>query len=185
MIERSILERVNNIFIIRMVYAFQSTDKLFYILEYCPGGELFFYLKQIGRFKEQAAQFYASNVLLAFKHLHKNKILYRDLKPENVLVDEDGYLKITDFGLSKENIDKPIGYFDRNEGYKSLKEPGSHIICGTAEYMSPEMLQGKGFGFATDWWSFGCLIYEMLTGRPPFMHEYRDKLYKLIKYSDP
>lgn len=87
---------------------------MYYILEYCPGGELFFYLQQIGRFKETAAQFYSANILLAFRHLHQNKILYRDLKPENVLVDSEGYLKITDFGLSKENIDKPTGYFDND-----------------------------------------------------------------------
>lgn len=87
-------------------------EKLYYILEYCPGGELFFYLQKIGRFKESAAKFYAANILLALRHLHEKKILYRDMKPENVLVDRDGYLKLTDFGLSRENVDRPTGYFD-------------------------------------------------------------------------
>ena len=95
-----------------MVYAFQTEDKLFYILEYCPGGELFFYLQKIGRFKETASKFYAANILLAISHLHLNKILYRDLKPENILVDKDGYLKLTDFGLSRENIDQATGFHD-------------------------------------------------------------------------
>jgi len=85
--ERRILENVNNEFIVKMFYAFQDSKKLFFCLEYCPGGELFFYLSQIGRFKQDAAKFYAANILLALQHLHTKNILYRDLKPENVLVD--------------------------------------------------------------------------------------------------
>lgn len=104
MTERRILEKIRHPFVTKMDYAFQSDSKLFFVLEYCPGGELFFYLSQIGRFKEDAARFYASNILLALHHLHSQNILYRDLKPENVLVAEDGYVKVADFGLSKENI---------------------------------------------------------------------------------
>lgn len=102
-----------------MVYAFQNEDKLFYILEYCPGGELFFYLQKIGRFKESASQFYAANILLAIRDLHSYKIVYRDMKPENVLVDADGYLKLTDFGLSRENVDKLTGMFDKHPDQNS------------------------------------------------------------------
>jgi len=102
--ERRILEDLDNPFIVKMDYAFQSKSKLFFVIDYCPGGELFFYLSQIGRFKEDAARFYASNILLGIEYLHSKNIIYRDLKPENVLVDRDGYIKITDFGLSKENI---------------------------------------------------------------------------------
>ena len=97
-------------------------------------------------------------------------ILYRDLKPENVLVGVDGYIKLTDFGLSKENI----------EGMKDAKS-----LCGTAEYLSPEILQRQGHGKATDWWSFGAIIYEMLVGLPPFYSKDRDKLYQNIKYGSP
>jgi len=139
-------------------------------LEYCPGGELFFYLSQIGRFKQDAARFYASNILLALQHLHSKNILYRDLKPENVLVGADGYIKLTDFGLSKEGI----------KGHKDAKS-----LCGTAEYLSPEILQRQGHGKATDWWSYGAIIYEMLVGLPPFYSKDRDKLYQNIKYNDP
>jgi len=102
--ERRILESVSHGFIVQMDYAFQSDKKLFFCLEYCPGGELFFYLSQIGRFKQDAAKFYAANILLALQHLHGLNILYRDLKPENVLVDKEGYIKLTDFGLSKMGI---------------------------------------------------------------------------------
>lgn len=153
MAERSILQNVNFPFIVKMDYAFQTATKLHFCLEYCPGGELFFYLSQIGRFKEDAARFYAANILLALEHLHSKDILYRDLKPENVLVSGDGYIKLTDFGLSKENI----------SGHTDAKS-----LCGTAEYLSPEILQRQGHGKATDWWSFGAIIYEMLVGLPPF-----------------
>jgi serine/threonine protein kinase len=153
-----------------MDYAFQSENKLFFALEYCPGGELFFYLSQIGRFKQDAARFYAANILLALEHLHSKNILYRDLKPENVLVGSDGYVRLTDFGLSKENIN-------------GTKDATS--LCGTAEYLSPEILQRQGHGKSTDWWSFGAIIYEMLVGLPPFYNKDREKLYQNIKYQPP
>jgi protein-serine/threonine kinase len=170
MTERRILEALDSPFIVKMDYAFQSKSKLFFVIDYCPGGELFFYLSQIGRFKEDAARFYASNILLGIEYLHSKNIIYRDLKPENVLVDRDGYIKITDFGLSKENIN------------------GSNVaqsLCGTAEYLSPEIIERKGHGKASDWWSFGALICEMLVGSPPFYSTDRERLYRNIKNSEP
>ena len=130
-------------------------------LDYCPGGELFFYLNQIGRFKEDAAKFYAANILLALNYLHSLNILYRDLKAENVLVDQDGYLKLTDFGLSKI---MPMR-LDQNQSYK---DPTGKV-CGTPEYLAPELLQGEGYSLASEYWSFCCLLYEMLIGVPPFI----------------
>lgn len=94
--------------IVKMHHAFQDPDNLYMLLDYCPGGELFFYLQRVGRFREIAAQFYAANIILALQYLHENNILFRDLKPENVLVDSDGYLKLTDFGLSKEMSSRKI-----------------------------------------------------------------------------
>ena len=100
--ERRVLERMRDPFIVRLHFAFQSKRKLFLVLDYCPGGELFFYLQNIGRFKEETARFFAANILLGLDALHREHVVYRDLKPENVLVCADGYAKITDFGLSKE-----------------------------------------------------------------------------------
>lgn len=105
-------------------------------------------------------------MVLAISYLHQNNIIYRDLKPENVLIDKDGYIKITDFGLSKQNI---------------LDNFGASSFCGTPEYLAPEIIENKGHGKAVDWWSLGAIIYEMLTGLPPFYSKDRDKLFKNIR----
>jgi len=166
MTERRILEKVKHPFIVSLQYSFQTKHKLYFVMDYCPGGELFFYLQNIGRFKEKTACFYASNILLGIEELHKHDIIYRDLKPENVLIGYDGYAKITDFGLSKENIQ---GNAD------------AHSFWGTPEYLAPEILKKTGHGKAADWWSFGAIIYEMLVGVPPFYTKNRQKLYQNIK----
>jgi serine/threonine protein kinase len=151
-----ILERIAHPFIVQLKYAFHDKSKLFLVLHYCPGGELFFYLNACKRFKEDVVAFYCSNILLAIKCLHENNIVYRDLKPENILIDSEGYANLTDFGLSKDNIG----------------EKKATSLCGTADYIAPELLkQKRSYGQEVDWWSFGCLIYDMLTGRPPFFGE--------------
>jgi serine/threonine protein kinase len=122
-------------------------------------------LTRIGRFKEKSTQFYAANILLALECLHQHEIIYRDLKPENILIAHDGYAKLTDFGLSKD---------DMTYGKKTKS------ICGTSEYLAPEVFIGKGYGIACDWWSFGCLIYEMLVGLPPFYCKNKKYLVKTI-----
>eukprot|EP01016_Furgasonia_blochmanni_P026247 TRINITY_DN2795_c0_g1_i5.p1 TRINITY_DN2795_c0_g1~~TRINITY_DN2795_c0_g1_i5.p1 ORF type:complete len:287 (+),score=34.63 TRINITY_DN2795_c0_g1_i5:1-861(+) len=145
--ERNILVNVNHPFIVRMHYAFQNERKLFFVLEYCPGGELFNLLQRQRCFREDVARFYAIQILLALEHLHQIGIVYRDLKPENILIDRDGYVRLTDFGLSKPGI---------------RDNKGANSVCGTPEYLAPEILFRMGHGRAVDWWTFGALLYLSL-----------------------
>ncbi|XP_064613061.1 ribosomal protein S6 kinase beta-1-like isoform X2 [Liolophura sinensis] len=165
--ERNILEAVKHPFIVDLMYAFQTGGKLYLILEYLPGGELFMQLEREGIFMEDTACFYLAEITLAIEHLHSQGIIYRDLKPENILLDHQGHVKLTDFGLCKESI---------NEGAVT------HTFCGTIEYMAPEILTRGGHGKAVDWWSLGALMYDMLTGAPPFTAENRKKtIDKILK----
>ncbi|KAF7989712.1 hypothetical protein HCN44_008386 [Aphidius gifuensis] len=156
--ERNILEAVKHPFIVDLVYAFQTGNKLYLILEYMCGGELFRHLNNEGMFLDDTACFYLSEIIIALEHLHRHGIIYRDLKPENVLLDINGHIKLTDFGLCKENF---------TEGSVT------HTFCGTIEYMAPEILLKKGHGKPVDWWSLGILMYDMLTGSPPFTDDNR------------
>ncbi|CAF0882631.1 unnamed protein product [Adineta steineri] len=165
--ERNILECVKCPFIVDLVYAFQTGGKLYLILEYLSGGELFMQLEREGIFMDDMACFYLSEILLGLEHLHKEGIIYRDLKPENILLDAQGHVKLTDFGLCKESI---------YEGGQT------NTFCGTIEYMAPEILTRSGHGKAVDWWSFGALMYDMLTGAPPFTADDRKRtMDKIIK----
>jgi serine/threonine protein kinase len=136
-----------------MHFSFQTPKKLYFLMDFLNGGELFFHMKKESRFTENKSKFYAAEVTLALRHLHERGIIYRDLKPENVLLDISGHLKLTDFGLSK------MGVF----GTKKI-----YTFCGTPEYLAPEIINGKGYTKAVDWWSLGLLLYEMLSGRHPF-----------------
>ena len=165
--ERKVLSVVNHPFIMKLHYAFQSPDKLYLVLDYCPGGELFFHLSRFRRFPERVARFYAAELLLAIGHLHKRGIIYRDLKPENVLLDADGHVKLGDFGLAKAGIKHPC--------------EGATSMCGTPEYMAPEVLSQQGHGFCVDYWGLGMLVYEMMTGLPPWYTTDRAKLFRRLK----
>jgi p70 ribosomal S6 kinase len=163
--ERNILEAVKHPFIVDLMYAFQTDGKLYLIMEYLSGGELFMHLEREGIFLEDTASFYLSEIILALEHLHKQGIIYRDLKPENILLDAHGHVKLTDFGLCKEHI---------------FEGGVTHTFCGTIEYMAPEILMRVGHGKAVDWWSLGALMYDMLTGAPPFTAENRKKTIERI-----
>ncbi|KHN81582.1 Ribosomal protein S6 kinase beta-1 [Toxocara canis] len=165
--ERNILEAVKSPFICDLLYAFQTGGKLYLILEYLSGGELFMHLEREGIFMEDTAAFYLSEIVCSLEHLHRQGIIYRDLKPENILLDSRGHVKLTDFGLCKEAI----------EG-----DQKTHTFCGTIEYMAPEILMRVGHGKAVDWWSLGALTFDMLTGGPPFTADNRKKtIDKILK----
>ncbi len=165
--ERKVLSVVDHPFIMKLHFAFQTDSKLFLVLDYCAGGELFFHLSRYQRFPERWTRFYAAELLLALAHLHSKGIIYRDLKPENVLLDSEGHVKLGDFGLAKANIRHP---------YK-----GATSMCGTPEYMAPEIIQGFGHGFCADYWGLGMLTYEMMTGLPPWYTTDRNLLYERLR----
>lgn len=141
--ERSVLGYIHHPFIVGLNMAFQTSDKLFFVLDYCSGGELFFHLGKIGRFSEERAKFYAAQITLALEYVHSLDVIYRDLKPENVLLDATGNVRLTDFGLSKEGV--------------SNHSTGAFSFCGTPEYIAPEVLLRQGHGRAVDWWSLGTV----------------------------
>lgn len=156
--ERSILCEIRHPFIVRLRFAFQSDDKLYLVTDYYNGGSLFYHLRKSRAFTEERAKFYAAELLSALDHLHQQHIIYRDLKLENVLMDNVGHIALTDFGLSKQNIDIT---------------GGATTFCGTAEYIAPELLKGQKYGAPVDWWSFGILLFEMMHGRTPFYDKNR------------
>jgi len=162
--EKNILMKIQHPFIVNLNYAFQTKDKLYMILDYINGGELFFHLKKEGRFAENRVKLYAAEIASALDHLHNLDIVYRDLKPENILLDAEGHICITDFGLSKQ--------IESSEG--------THTFCGTPEYLAPEVLKGQGHGTPVDWWSLGTLLFEMLTGLPPFYAQNVNVMYTKI-----
>jgi len=164
--EKNILMKLQHPFLVGLNYSFQTDDKLYFILDYVNGGELFYHLQRDKRFSEDRVRFYGAEIVLALEYLHNAGVVYRDLKPENLLLTDEGHICMTDFGLCKEGLFKPE---DRTETF-----------CGTPEYLAPEVLVGHGYGKAVDWWSFGSLIYEMLTGLPPFYSQDVQEMYRKI-----
>ena len=160
--EKEIISTVSHPFIVKLHYTFQTSEKAYFILDLLNGGDLYTHIMKSGKFKESQARFYVAETVLALNHLHENKIVYRDLKPQNIMVDNDGHIKLTDFGLSKQN-------FDQNQ---------ENTIWGTMKYIAPETISGKKYNHMIDWWSLGIITFRMLTGKLP----HPTKINKKIPY---
>jgi protein kinase A len=160
--ERYILSRVRHPFVVDLFATFQDNLNIYMLLSYVPGGELFTHLRRAQRFTPDVTRFYLATIILALKYLHSFNIIYRDLKPENLLLDSRGYLRLTDFGFAK------------------IVDDRTWTLCGTPEYLAPEIIQSDGHGKAADWWACGILCYEMLVGYPPFFDESAYGIYEKI-----
>lgn len=141
-------------FIMKLQFSFQDENHLYFIMEFINGGELFYHLKKDKKFSEERAKFYAAEIILALEYLHKEGVVYRDVKPENILIDSEGHVRLTDFGLSKGGLEQSNGH--------------TESFCGTTEYLAPEIINSKTYGYSVDWYSLGLVIYEMLCGHNPF-----------------
>jgi serum/glucocorticoid-regulated kinase 2 len=163
--ERSVLAQINNPFIVPLKFSFQSPEKLYFVLAFVNGGELFHHLQKEHRFDVNRSRFYTAELLCALECLHGFSVIYRDLKPENILLDYQGHIALCDFGLCKLDM---------------KDEDRTNTFCGTPEYLAPELLMGQGYNKTVDWWTLGVLLYEMLTGLPPFYDENTNEMYRKI-----
>lgn len=163
--ERSVLAQINNPFIVPLKFSFQSPEKLYLVLAFVNGGELFHHLQKEQRFDINRSRFYTAELLCALECLHGFNVIYRDLKPENILLDYTGHIALCDFGLCKLDM---------------KDDDRTNTFCGTPEYLAPELLQGQGYQKVVDWWTLGVLLYEMLTGLPPFYDENTNEMYRKI-----
>jgi serine/threonine protein kinase len=163
--EKRILQNVEHPFIVKLRYAFQSPSKLYMVMDYYSGGSLYYHVERNGVFSEPAVQFFAAEITLALGHLHQHGIIYRDLKLENILLDGEGHVALTDFGLSKDQCDD------------------SHMaetFCGTPVYVAPEVVERQPYSFSVDWWALGIVMYELMSGRLPFASRDRRRMFHKI-----
>lgn len=163
--ENRVLQMAKHPFLTSLEYSFQTPDRLCFVMEYVRGGELFFHLSRERVFTEDRTRFYGAEIILAIDYLHQLGVVYRDLKLENLLLDSEGHIKLTDFGLCKEEI-----------SYGATTK----TFCGTPEYLAPEVLEDSDYGRSVDWWGVGVVMYEMMCGRLPFYSRDHEVLFELI-----
>jgi len=173
--ERYVLEQLNSPFLVHLSFAFQTAEKLYIVMDYLTGGEMYFWLKKQGRFTEGRSKLYMAECVLAIEALHEKDIIHRDLKPENILFDKEGHVKIVDYGLAKGGITSSGG----DDGGVKTK-----TFCGTPEYLSPELVENRGHGKGVDWWALGSILYEMMYGLPPFFDQNTNKMYSKILHDE-
>ncbi|CAO2821033.1 unnamed protein product [Amaranthus hypochondriacus] len=198
--ERNILISTRNPFVVRFYYSFTCKENLYLVMEYLNGGDLYSLLRNLGCLDEDMVRVYMAEVVLALEYLHKQNVIHRDLKPDNLLIGPDGHIKLTDFGLSKvglinstddlsgPSIISPGFFYDEKPGY-ALKESSreqrqKHSVVGTPDYLAPEILLGMGHGVTADWWSVGVILFELLVGIPPFNAEHPQKIFDNIMNHD-
>jgi len=157
--EKTLLAQIRHPFIVCMRGCFMDRVNVYMVMEYVVGGELFTYLSNYNNFTKDMVLFYAAEMLLVLEYLHNRQIVYRDLKPENVLIDAEGHVKITDFGFAK-RLDT-MACFGRDQAK-------TYTVCGTMDYLAPEIIKKQGHGYGVDYWALGVIIFEMLAGYPPF-----------------
>ncbi|XP_065868897.1 probable serine/threonine protein kinase IRE isoform X2 [Euphorbia lathyris] len=197
--ERNILISVRNPFVVRFFYSFTCRENLYLVMEYLNGGDLYSMLRNMGCLEEDVALMYIAELVLALEYLHSLNVIHRDLKPDNLLISQDGHLKLTDFGLSKvglinstDDLSAPsfnsAGFFEDSEtdsqNASTKEQRKKHSAAGTPDYLAPEILLGTGHGATADWWSVGIILFEMLVGIPPFNAETPQQIFDNIMNND-
>lgn len=163
MSENNILKTIKSPFLCKLHFAFQTPSKLYLVLEFLAGSDFHSFLVLHTQLKEEDAIFYIAEIVIALDHLHQRGVIYRDLKPENIMIDKEGHLKLTDFGLCKENM------FGAME---------TRSFCGTLDFMAPEICSKQSYGKAVDWWALGVLFYDAVVGENPFNDRTNNRLQK-------
>jgi len=161
--EADIMLSLDHPLIVKTWNTFEDEKNMYMLMDFATGGELFYHLRAQGRFNEDTVRFYAAEVVLALEHLHNKNIVFRDLKLENLVLSDQGHIQLTDFGFAKE-----------------LEDSRTFTLCGTPEYLAPEIIRGTGYGMGVDWWALGVLIFEMLAGYSPFYSHLPLEIYKNI-----